>query len=101
MDDIQIVEELKKDIQAVFPEAEIYFYGSRVSRTHQEDSDYDVLVILDEVNPAVRSTIYNIAWEIGFKYDAFISPVLAEKDELVRLSASPFFNNVTHNGLVI
>jgi predicted nucleotidyltransferase len=101
MDDIQIVSELKKHVRAVFPEAEIYFYGSRVTKTHREDSDYDVLVILPEVNPTVRDRIYDIAWETGFKHDAFITPVLAEKDEFERMTASPFFNNVKHNGLVI
>lgn len=101
MDDIQIIEELKKNIQVVYPEVEVYFYGSRVTKTHRDDSDYDVLVVLDEVNPVSRDTVYDIAWEIGFKYDAFISPVLAEKDEFVRMSASPFFNNVKKNGLAL
>lgn len=101
MDDIQIVSELKKRIQVVFPDVEIFFYGSRVSRTHQEDSDYDVLVVLDKVDPGIRDSIYDIAWETGFLYDAFISPVLAEKRELISQSASPFFNGIKHNGMVI
>ena len=102
MDDIQIILEFKNHVQAVYPEAEIYFYGSRVNKTHREDSDYDVLVILHEVNPTVRDTIYDIAWEIGFKHDAFITPILAGKHEFESMTASPFFiNNVKHNGLVI
>ena len=101
MNDICIVEEFKKHLQEVFPEVEVYFYGSRVTGTHQEDSDYDVLVILDDVNPVSRDMVYDIAWETGFKYDAFISPVLAEKSELAAMNDSPFFNNVKYNGLVI
>ena len=101
MDDIEIVEEFKKHLQEVFPEVEVYFYGSRVTGKHQDDSDYDVLVILNDVNPVSRDTVYDIAWETGFKYDAFISPVLAEKSELVTMDDSPFFYNVKHNGLVI
>jgi len=101
MNDICIVEEFKKHLQEVFPEVEVYFYGSRVTGTHQDDSDYDVLVVLDDVNPVSRDMVYDIAWETGFKYDAFISPVLAEKSELIAMDDSPFFNNVKHNGLVI
>jgi predicted nucleotidyltransferase len=101
MDDIQIVKELKENIRAIYPDAEIYFYGSRVTRTHQDDSDYDVLVLLKQVNPNTRDTVYDIAWETGFKYDAFISPVLAQKDEFVGMTGSPFFNNVKNYGIAV
>lgn len=101
MDDIEIVTEFKKKAQEVYPGTRVYFYGSRVSRTNRDDSDYDVLVILDEVNPVVRDIVYDIAWEVGFKYDAMISPVLAGKDEFIRMSGSPFFNNVKQNGLIL
>ncbi|NIM15136.1 MAG: hypothetical protein GTO45_24495 [Candidatus Aminicenantes bacterium] len=101
MDDIKIIEEFKKQAKEVYPEVEIYFYGSRATGTHHDDSDYDILVVLNEVNPVVRDTVYDIAWEIGFKYDALISPVLAEKNEFISMSASPFFNSIKKNGVVI
>jgi uncharacterized protein len=101
MDDIQIVSEFKKHVQQVYPKAEIYFYGSRVTRTHREDSDYDLLVILDEVTSNIRNNIYDIAWEIGFRFDVLISPVLTAKQEFLHLTGSPFFNNIKQNGMVI
>lgn len=101
MDDIQVIKILKANIRSMFPDVELYFYGSRVTRTHRDDSDYDVLVLLSDINPSVRDAIYDIAWETGFEHDAFISPVLASKDEFVGMSASPFFNNVKHYGISI
>ncbi len=101
MEDIQIVRKFKKNVQDVYQEAEIYFYGSRARKTHREDSDYDVLILLDKVTPAIRKTIYDIAWETGFEHDAFISPVLAKKAEFAGMSASPFFNNVKHYGIAV
>jgi predicted nucleotidyltransferase len=101
MKDIQIILEFKENVQRVYPDAEIYFYGSRVKKTHREDSDYDVLVLLEGVNPAVRKTIYDIAWETGFKYDALIVPVLSRRDDFYSSSASPFFNNVKSHGVAI
>lgn len=101
MDDIKIVRQFKRKVQEFYPDAEIYFYGSRVKKTHQEDSDYDVLVLLNEINPAARKAIYDIAWETGFKYDALIAPVLSLKDEFYPTTASPFLNNVKHNGMAI
>lgn len=101
MEDIQIVREFKKKVQHVYPDAEIYFYGSRARKTHHEDSDYDVLVILGKINPQIRKTIYDIAWEIGFKYDALITPVLSPWNEFYPSSASPFLNNVKNHGMMV
>ncbi len=53
------------------------------------------------VNPVIRDTVYDIAWEVGFKYDAMISPVLAGKAEFVRMTGAPFFNNVKQNGRIL
>lgn len=101
MEDIQIVREFKAKVLRSFPDAEIYFYGSRVKNTHREDSDYDLLVLLKEITPAIRKRIYDIAWETGFKYDAVLAPVLSPKDTFYPSTASPFFNNVKRYGVAV
>jgi len=101
MDDIQIVREFKDNVRQFYPSAEIYFYGSRVRKTHQADSDYDVLVLLKQVNPKARKVIYDTAWEIGFKYDILIAPVLSRSDDFHSFDVSPFFNNVKKHGISI
>ena len=101
MEDIQIIREFKTKVQVFQPDAEIYFYGSRVRKSHREDSDYDVLVLLNEVNPVVRKKVYDAAWETGFKYDVLVAPVLSLKGEFYSATGSPFFNNVKHQGMVI
>ena len=101
MEDIQIVREFKSKVVKSFPDAEIYFYGSHFRRTHAEDSDYDLLVLLKEVTPAIRKRIYHIAWETGFKYDAVLAPVLSLKDIFYPSTASPFFNNVKRYGVAV
>lgn len=101
MEDIQIIVEFKSQVREVYPEAEVYFYGSRAAKTHRRDSDYDVLVVLGKISSSIRDIVYDLAWEVGFKYDAFISPVLVEKEEFVNLSASPFYNNVKRHGVMV
>ena len=101
MKDIQIIKEFKRRVQVIYPEADVYFYGSRVTGQHREDSDYDVLVLLNSVTPIKRDIIYDIAWETGFEFDIFISPVLADKKEFTNRSSSPFFINVRQHGLAL
>ncbi len=101
MEDIQIVKEFKNEVLKAYPKAEIIFYGSRVNRTHREDSDFDLLVLLEEVTSSTRKTIYDIAWETGYKYDVLIAPVLSRMDKFYPSAASPFLNNVKNHGMVL
>ncbi len=101
MEDIQIVREFKVKVQEIFPDAEIYFYGSRARKTHHNDSDYDVLVLLNQITPAIRKNVYDLAWETGFKYDALIAPVLSLQETFYPSTASPFLNNVKRHGVVV
>ncbi len=101
MEDIQIVKEFKNEVLKAYPDAVVYFYGSRANRTHREDSDFDLLVLLAEVTPYTRTIIYDIAWETGFKYDVLIAPVLSRRDNFYPEAVSPFLNSVKNSGMVI
>ena len=101
MEDIEVVREFKKRVLQFYPHSEIYFYGSRVKKTHRDDSDYDVLVLLDTVDSTTRKKIYDIAWETGFEYDALIAPVLSIKEYFYSPDISPFLNNVKQYGLAL
>ena len=99
MTDIKIVSSFKAAVQHACPGCEIFFFGSRVKGNHAQDADFDVLVLVDTLNPEIRLKIYECAWEIGFARDALIAPVVSEKKEFKRYSSSPFYQNVIKTGL--
>jgi predicted nucleotidyltransferase len=99
MTDMQIVSIFKVAIQRIYPQAEIYFYGSRVNGLHAQDADYDVLVSLKTLSPKIRDKVYEIAWRIGLKHNALICPVVCEKKEFKLHAMSPFYRNVQKTGL--
>jgi predicted nucleotidyltransferase len=99
MTDIEIISSFKTAVLLLYPEAEIFFYGSRVKGKHAQDSDYDVLVVVDKLNPEIREKIYECAWETGYAFDALIAPVICEKKEFNQFSDSPFYSNVKKTGL--
>ncbi|MEK7821959.1 MAG: nucleotidyltransferase domain-containing protein, partial [Planctomycetota bacterium] len=45
--------------------AKIILFGSRARGDYEPDSDYDVLVLLDEVTKEIRDEIDEIVWQIG------------------------------------
>jgi len=62
--------ELKKRLLERFPDAEIVLYGSKARRDSNEESDIDVLVLLNrEVNNTLEEKIFSTAFKIELKYD--------------------------------
>ena len=65
----------------------ITLFGSRARGDHDPDSDYDVLVVVGQLDSATRKTISLCAWEAGFDDCLLIVPVVVTKDEIEN---SPF-----------
>ncbi len=79
MNNTEIIVEFRENVREIYPDAEIHAYSSRAYKEHQEKSNYNVLVILNEVNIIVYETIHKIAWELGFKHSTFLLPVITQK----------------------
>jgi len=75
----KIIIEFRKNVQKIYPDAEIHAYTSRAYEEHQDKSNYNVLVMLNEVNAITYEIIHKIAWKIGFKYKNFLLPIITQK----------------------
>jgi predicted nucleotidyltransferase len=83
-----VVERFKKLMLARgIPLHSITLFGSRARGDHDPDSDYDVLVVVDQLDHAVRKTISHCAWEAGFDDCLLVVPVVVTKYEIEN---SPF-----------
>jgi predicted nucleotidyltransferase len=82
---------------------EIKVFGSKVRGEDSPESDVDVLVILKHIDRKKREIISNIAFEIGLKYELFLSTVVYEKDIFYSpLSKETlFYQNVQKEGVLI
>ena len=50
MNDHQILNEIKEAIHENDPLAEAYLFGSQATDSHREDSDWDVLILVDDAS---------------------------------------------------
>jgi hypothetical protein len=75
----KIIVEFRKSVQKIYPDAEIHAYTSRANEVHQDKSNYNVLVMLNEVNAITYEIIHKIAWKIGLKYKNFLLPIITQK----------------------
>ena len=101
MTDKTMKEKIKANIHEVDPEVEVWLYGSRSRGTAREDSDWDVLVLLDK-EKITADDHDNIAWPIhilSWDYDETIMPMLITKGEWKDNRTAPFRINVLEDAI--
>lgn len=81
-DGLKIVERFKRlMLERGVPLCKTIMFGSRARGDAEPESDLDVLVIVETLNPALRKTISRCAWEAGFVAGVVIQSVVMSRDQ--------------------
>lgn len=102
--DQAILQQCKRAVAAVVPDAQIILYGSRARGDAQRYSDYDLLILTDQspsvgLDEAILDRIYPIELETG----AMISFIVQNKSDWNKplYQAMPFHQNIDREGVLI
>lgn len=79
----------------------VMLYGSQARGAATEESDIDILVILPNLEKYTLDITFETAWELGFKAGKVLSIVPVTGEEMIMLSASPFFQAVKSEGISV
>lgn len=96
-----ILTEIKRTVTKKYPDAKIILYGSRARGDFRSDSDWDLVILLNQekVTNDIEETITNPLYDIEIDYGQVISPmVYSLKDWNNKYSVTPFFRNVMKEG---
>jgi predicted nucleotidyltransferase len=99
----KIISMIRDTIREAEPTAQIILYGSRARGDAHENSDWDVLVIVDKEKTGLadfRRVCYPIYYK-GLDYCEEINPTLYTRKEWESAPPSMFKFNVTHEGIAI
>ncbi|WP_030008081.1 nucleotidyltransferase family protein [Picosynechococcus sp. NKBG042902] len=101
--DHQIVREFRDRLDAMMPVLDLRVFGSRARGNAQEDSDLDIFLKVPELDRPLREQIYDLAWEIGFKYDRIISTFVVTEDQITAgaVGASPVLAKILEEGIAV
>ena len=102
--DRDVVERFKKLMVARgVPLHGVVLFGSRARGDHDPDSDYDVLVVVEQLDHTIHKTISQCAWEAGFDDCLLVVPVVVTKDEIEHtpLRSSLLMQAVREEGIMI
>lgn len=98
-----ILSEIKKILHAVAPDAQAILFGSRARDDAREDSDWDVLILIekDKVRNEDFDTIAYPLVELGWSIGEMINPVLYTFSDWKKRSFTIFHKNVEEEGIAI
>ena len=98
---IQLIQETGRKV--VPPGGQVWLYGSRARGDAHEDSDWDILILLNK--PFITSKDEDdIAYPFvvtGWKNDMAVSPQLYTFEEWAARSFTPYHKNVEHDKMLI
>lgn len=100
--ELNALKELKEKLLERFKDIEIILYGSKVRGDFDDESDIDLLLLVDiPVDAKVEEEISEIVYEIELKYDVIFGKIIENKEfwnsKLAR--AMPFHQNVDKEGI--
>ena len=98
----QIIDAITGKARQIVPVgAEVILFGSRARGDAREDSDWDVLILLDKdriTTQDIDDYTYPLR-ELGWTYNQCINAILYTKRDWESSIASPFRQNVTEDGI--
>jgi len=99
--DRKIFREFKTRIKERYSEACTWAFGSRVRGEATRDSDFDVFIVLNEVDQKADRYIRDIAWEVGFANEPVITTILIDKEQFENgpMSESSIVANILREGI--
>ena len=97
-----IIDSIKKVARDTLPpKSSSLLFGSRARGDARPDSDWDILVLLDKERITLDD-MDNITYpirELGWNLNEIINPIMYTKKEWQAKSFTPFYKNVTKEGI--
>jgi len=80
---------------------EVILFGSRARGEDVPGSDYDCLIIVDEVTKAIKDIIDEVAGEALYQHSAVFSAFLIFEEKHNLQSYSPLLMNIAKEGMIL
>lgn len=80
---------------------QVILFGSRARGEEEQGSDYDILIIVDEITSELKNIIDDIAGNFLFEYNQIFSIFPVLKDRYQKGTPEPFLRTVMNEGIAL
>ena len=102
--DKQVFDSIKETLAEVLPKQAIaLLYGSQARGDARQDSDWDILIVLDkaQLQPDDYDTVTYPLTKLGWDIGAEINPIMYTKKEWEASRITPFYHNVIKDAIAL
>lgn len=94
---------LKTELQQRYKLLDYRLYGSKAKGLDLPDSDIDLMIELEKIDPQIQFDIADLVFEINLEYDCFISTVIFSRLELEEgpMDQSPLYRAIQRDGIAL
>ncbi|MEI8202119.1 MAG: nucleotidyltransferase domain-containing protein [Bacteroidota bacterium] len=99
-----ILHRISSTIKSKDPNAEVILFGSHARGTAHAESDWDILILLNQLNftktteTEYRNRIYDVELEVGEAISTF---VYSKQIWETKYAVTPFYQNIKKEGIIL
>ncbi|MCU4166782.1 nucleotidyltransferase domain-containing protein [Marinilabiliaceae bacterium A049] len=97
-----MLSDIKNTVKGKFPDAQIILYGSRAKGIARDDSDWDLLILLnkEKITPEIEESVTYPLYDLEIELGEVISPMVYSLSEWnSKYKITPFYYNVMKEGI--
>ena len=100
MTDTEFLQEVKRSVHQIDPEAEVWLFGSRARGDARDDSDWDFLVFTtNDLSAGRRWQFSDHLFEIELETGRMISTIVWPQQQRSRYAVTDLYANVMDEGI--
>lgn len=97
----EILKQIKQAVLEVDPNAEVVLFGSRARGDFHDESDWDVLILVDkdERDYKFKNKIRDVLFELELKSGEAITSIIRNKAFWKEISVTPLYRQIEKDGV--
>ncbi len=97
----EVTDMISARVHQTEPDAKVFLFGSRARGEARPDSDWDVMVLLNDNSKTNRWDAVKQLFYLSLDIEQDINPIVYTKSEWNKRSFTPFYKNVMKDGIEI